>query len=71
MSAKLSIGDIMATEMHASDAYTIIQLWMHAEIDRNGIEYALGLLNIIILMHIKDMKNAFSHDFGVINDALR
>ena len=26
MLAKLSIGDIMATEMHASDAYTIIQL---------------------------------------------
>ena len=50
-SAKLSIGDIMATEMHASDAYTMIQLCIKVEIDRNSVKHVLGLINILSPMH--------------------
>ena len=55
MSVKLSLGDIMATEMHASDD-TIMNI---SEIDRNSIKYVLDLLNNMIIMHMRDMKSVY------------
>ena len=64
MSAKLSLGDIMAREMHASD----VQLWISVEIDRNNIKYVLDLLNNILIMHMRGMESVILHGFDVIND---
>ena len=41
MSAKLSLGDIMATEMYASDD----AITNKVEIDINSIKYVLDILN--------------------------
>ena len=53
MSAKLSLGDIMATKMHASDD-TIMNI---IELDRNIIKYVLDILNKIFIMHMRDMES--------------
>ena len=53
-SAKLSLGDIMATDMHASDD-AIMKIYV--EIDRNSIKYVLDILNNILLMHMQDMES--------------
>jgi hypothetical protein len=40
------------------------------KIDKSNIKYELGSLNIISLIHICDMKSAFSHEFDVFNELM-
>ena len=61
MSANLSIGDIMAMEMHASDAYTTLKLWMYVGIDRISIKYLL--LSDVVFETVVSPRGNLEFDF--------